>query len=83
MPTQPHRALALSAYLEHRTQTALPHDDFTAGYLAGYEVGCRDGWRMAIKRMMELLKRKAPAGTAIPNQRMTNISTNIISDQEA
>lgn len=83
MPTQPHRALALSAYLEHRTQTALPHDDFTAGYLAGYEVGCRDGWRMAIKRIMELLKRKAPAGTAIPNQRTEKLPTTIIQNQEA
>ena len=83
MPTQPHRALALSAYLEHRTQTALPHDDFTAGYLAGYEVGFKAGWKAAIKRIMELLKRKAPVGTAIPNQRTTNISTNIIADQEA
>lgn len=69
---------ALSGYLETRPAGALPHDDFTAGY--------RAGWEAALDTVSALLayrlKQRQPAGEGAPGRREGKLGVSLVPEAE-
>lgn len=69
---------ALSGYLETRPAGALPHDDFTAGYGAGWEAALDTVSALLAYR----LKQRQPAGAGAPGRREGDLTISIIPDEQ-